>query len=81
MSSSSSPSEPDSESDPVVRYMRGTACSRYLAAHAPNVSVNMKGNSRSRSRSLLLPPFPRQSATISIEGVHESQSTASKNER
>ena len=33
MSSSSSPSEPDSESDPVVRYMRGTACSRSFAAH------------------------------------------------
>ena len=54
MSSSSSPSEPDSESDPVVRYMRGTTCSRSFAAHAPNVSVNMKGNSRSRSRSLLI---------------------------
>jgi hypothetical protein len=80
MSSSSSPSEPDSESDPVVRYMRGTTCSRSFAAHAPNVSVNMKGNSRSRSRSLLLPPFPRQSATISIEGVHESQSTAPRRE-
>ena len=80
MSSSSSPSEPDSESDSIVRYIRGTACSRSFAAHAPNVSVNMKGNSRSRSRSLLLPPFPRQSATTSIEGVHESQSTAPRRE-
>ena len=41
MSSSSSPSEPDSESDAVVRYMRGTTCSRSFAAHAPGLNLCM----------------------------------------